>query len=153
MKNRIVENQDELLEIISKCEVCYVSMIDPDGMPYVIQMNFGYESGILYLHGAKEGKKINALNLNPNVCVAFSTDHLLRYHHEQVSCSCSMKYRSVLLYWKVTFINEEQELIDALNIMMRNYAKRDFKYSMPAIREVLPFKVVATRIEGRAYGY
>jgi len=153
MKNRIVENQDEILEIISKCEVCYVSMIDPDGMPYVIPMNFGYESGILYLHGAKEGKKINALNLNPNVCVAFSTDHLLRYQHEQVACSWSMKYRSVLLYGKVTFINEEQERIDALNIMMKKYAKRDFKYSMPAIREVLPFKVVATRIEGRAYGY
>lgn len=153
MKNRIVENSDEILEIIAKCEVCYVSMIDIEGMPYVVPLNFGYENGVLYLHGAKEGKKIEALKHNPKVCVAFSTDHLLRYQHEQVACSWSMKYRSVLLYGEVEFINDEQERIDALNVMMRKYAKRDFKYNMPAVREVLPFKVVATKIEGRAYGY
>lgn len=153
MKNRIVENSDEILEIIAKCEVCYVSMIDIEGMPYVVPLNFGYENGVLYLHGAKEGKKIAALKHNPKVCVAFSTDHLLRYQHEQVACSWSMKYRSVLLYGEVEFINDEQERIDALNVMMRKYAKRDFKYNMPAVREVLPFKVVATKIEGRAYGY
>lgn len=153
MKNRIVENSDEVLEIIAKCEVCYVSMIDIEGMPYVVPLNFGYENGVLYLHGAKEGKKIEALKHNPKVCVAFSTDHLLRYQHEQVACSWSMKYRSVLLYGEVEFINDEQERIDALNVMMRKYAKRDFKFNMPAVREVLPFKVVATKIEGRAYGY
>ncbi len=153
MKNRIVENSDEILEIIAKCEVCYVSMIDIEGMPYVVPLNFGYENGVLYLHGAKEGKKIEALKHNPKVCVAFSTDHLLRYQHEQVACSWSMKYRSVLLYGEVEFINDEQERIDALNVMMRKYAKRDFKFNMPAVREVLPFKVVATKIEGRAYGY
>lgn len=153
MKNRIVENSDEILEIIAKCEVCYVSMIDIEGMPYVVPLNFGYENGVLYLHGAKEGKKIAALKHNPKVCVAFSTDHLLRYQHEQVACSWSMKYRSVLLYGEVEFINDEQERIDALNVMMRKYAKRDFKFNMPAVREVLPFKVVATKIEGRAYGY
>lgn len=153
MKNRIVENSDEILEIIAKCEVCYVSMIDIEGMPYVVPLNFGYENGVLYLHGAKEGKKIAALKHNPKVCVAFSTDHLLRYQHEQVACSWSMKYRSVLLYGEVEFINDEQERIEALNVMMRKYAKRDFKFNMPAVREVLPFKVVATKIEGRAYGY
>ncbi len=153
MKNRIVENSDEILEIIAKCEVCYVSMIDIEGMPYVVPLNFGYENGVLYLHGAKEGKKIEALKHNPKVCVAFSTDHLLRYQHEQVACSWSMKYRSVLLYGEVEFINDEQERIEALNVMMRKYAKRDFKFNMPAVREVLPFKVVATKIEGRAYGY
>ncbi|MCE1167068.1 MAG: pyridoxamine 5'-phosphate oxidase family protein [Sphingobacteriia bacterium] len=153
MKNRIVENSDEVLEIIAKCEVCYVSMIDIEGMPYVVPLNFGYENGVLYLHGAKEGKKIEALKHNPKVCVAFSTDHLLRYQHEQVACSWSMKYRSVLLYGEVEFINDEQERIEALNVMMRKYAKRDFKFNMPAVREVLPFKVVATKIEGRAYGY
>ncbi len=153
MKNRIVENSDEILEIIAKCEVCYVSMIDVEGMPYVVPLNFGYENGTLYLHGAKEGKKIEALKNNPKVCVAFSTDHLLRYQHEQVACSWSMKYRSVLLYGEVEFINDDQERIEALNVMMRKYAQRDFKFNMPAVREVLPFKVVATRIEGRAYGY
>ncbi len=153
MKNRIVENSDEILEIIAKCEVCYVSMIDVEGMPYVVPLNFGYENGTLYLHGAKEGKKIEALKNNPKVCVAFSTDHLLRYQHEQVACSWSMKYRSVLLYGEVEFINDDQERIDALNVMMRKYAQRDFKFNMPAVREVLPFKVVATKIEGRAYGY
>lgn len=152
MRRRVIEKADELAEVINRCEVCYVSMVAPDGSPYVVPMNFGFEAGVLYLHGAHHGKKMEALALDPKVCVAFSTDHELRYQHEKVACSWSMKYRSVLLYGTVELIHANDEKALALNVIMRKYAGHDFSFNAPALREVQPFRVVPTLVEGRAYG-
>jgi uncharacterized protein len=104
MANRMTKDPAILRKIIDKCEVCYVGMIDGDARPYVLPFNFGYEDGVIYLHSAQEGKKIDILTNNPAVCIAFSTDHLLFHRHEPVACSYGMKYRSVLAYGDIEFI-------------------------------------------------
>ena len=38
-----------------------------DGQPYAIPMNFYYEDGKIYFHGAKSGHKIDVLKENPKV--------------------------------------------------------------------------------------
>lgn len=152
MRRRVIDRDQELLEVIHRSEVCYVSMVAAGGVPYVVPMNFGFEENILYLHGAKTGRKIDVLKSNPLVCVAFSTDHELRYQHEQVACSWSMKYRSVLLHGRVEMIDDPDEKRHALNVVMRKYAGRNFEFSLPALREVQPFRVIVAELEGRAYG-
>lgn len=153
MKNRPLTHKPELEEIIRKCDVCYVGMVDKDNMPYTLPLNFGYDEDCIYLHGAPAGKKIDVLKSNPSVCVVFSTDHELRYVNEEVACSWGMRYRSVLAYGKVVFIEDHQEKIRALNIIMSNYSNRTFSYNDPAVRDVSTFKVVVERMDGRAYGY
>jgi nitroimidazol reductase NimA-like FMN-containing flavoprotein (pyridoxamine 5'-phosphate oxidase superfamily) len=153
MKNRLITNEQELLTVIEKADSCVMAMVGTDLAPYAIPMNFGYHQQTIYLHTAKEGKKVGILKQHPSVCLVFSVDHLLRYQNEDVACSWSMKYRSVLIYGKVEFIDDVNERIEAMNHIMHKYAAKDFKYSMPAIREVLPFKVLIEKIEGRAYGY
>lgn len=153
MKNRPLTHKPELEEIIRKCDVCYIGMVDQENKPYVLPLNFGYEDGCIYLHGAPEGKKIDVLKNNPVVCVVFSTDHELRYVNEEVACSWGMRYRSVLAYGKVEFIDEHEDKIKALNIVMANYSDREFTYNDPAVRDVKTFKVVVARMDGRAYGY
>ncbi len=152
MRRRVILSESEILEIISKAQWCHVAMTDPDGHPYVIPMNFGYRDGVIYLHGASEGKKINSLRKNPEVCINFSIDHELRYQSEQVACSWSMKYRSVLAYGKVEFIEDPEPKTDALNIIMSQYSDRSFRYNPPSIREVCCFFVKVERFEGRAFG-
>lgn len=152
MRRRVIDTTEEMLEVISRCDVCYVSMVTPEGLPYVVPMNFGFGDGVLILHGAREGMKMDILAKNPNVCIAFSTDHELRYQNEQVACSWSMKYRSVLLSGKVEMIDDFDEKVSALNVIMRKYAGRDFTYSPPAVREVQPFKITGFKLTGRAYG-
>lgn len=152
MRRRVIDTTEEMLEVIGRCDVCYVSMVTQDGFPYVVPMNFGIDNNVLILHGAKEGTKMDILAKNPNVCIAFSTDHELRYQHEQVACSWSMKYRSVLLRGTVEMIHDYDEKVSALNVIMRKYAGRDFSYSAPAIREVQPFRINEFKLTGRAYG-
>ncbi|MCK9421156.1 MAG: pyridoxamine 5'-phosphate oxidase family protein [Bacteroidales bacterium] len=153
MRNRPITDENAILDIINQCQWCHVAMVDATNKPYVIPLNFGYKDNIIYIHGARKGKKVDILRQNPEVCINFSIDHAIRYQNEAVACSWSMKYRSVLCYGKVEFIRETEEKINALNIIMAHYAKREFTFNPPSIREVNVMKVKVERIEGRVYGY
>jgi hypothetical protein len=153
MRTHAITDRKEIEAIISKCQWCHVAMVDQENRPYVIPMNFGFKDGVIYLHGAQHGKKIDILKNNPEVCVNFSADHFLRYQNEQVACSWSMKYRSVLCYGKVAFITEPEEKIAALDITMSNYSVNPFKYNAPSVREVNVFCIKVERFEGRSFGY
>ena len=153
MKNRKINFKPEMETIIGKCQSCCIAMVDPEGKPYVIPMNFGYKDDVIYFHGAQKGKKVDVLRNNPDVCVVFSTDHDLRYVDEEVACSWGMRYRSVIVYGKAEFVEDPEEKVRCLNIIMANYSNRKFDYNDPAIREVMVFKVKAERMEGRVYGY
>ena len=153
MRHHEISNETELLGIINRCQFCHLAMVDAEGRPYVIPMNFGYREQVIYMHGAQLGKKISILSQNPTVCINFSTDHLLRYQNEDVACSWSMKYRSVLVYGKAEFITEQDEKIAALHIIMSQYSDKPFKFNPPSIREVIVWRIKTDKIEGRAFGY
>lgn len=153
MKARVISEHKDFIEIIQRCQWCHLAMTDLAGKPYVIPMNFGFKDDVIYLHGAQHGKKIDILKQHPEVCINFTTDHLLRYQNEQVACSWSMKYRSVLCYGDAEFITDPEEKTAALHIVMAHYTPGEFKFNPPSIREVNVWKVKVAQFEGRTYGY
>jgi uncharacterized protein len=153
MKNRPIISRTENEAVIRKCQTCTIAMVDPEGKPYVIPMNFGFDGEFVYFHGSASGKKADVLKKNQDVCICFSTDHELRYVNEEVACSWSMRYRSVLVYGKAEFIEDTEEKIRCLNVVMAHYTDRPFEYNAPSIREVMVFRVKAEKIDGRVYGY
>ncbi|MBQ9255244.1 MAG: pyridoxamine 5'-phosphate oxidase family protein [Bacteroidales bacterium] len=70
--NSKVRRQDRLLseqrakEIIETMEYGFLAMIDKEGLPYCIPLNYAYDGkNSFYVHCAKEGRKIDALKTNP----------------------------------------------------------------------------------------
>ena len=153
MRSNKIDNREEIISIINKCQVCHVSMVDPEGKPYLVPMNFGFDKDVVYLHSSRTGKKIDILKSNPHVCINFTTDHLLRYQNEEVACSWSMKYRSVLVYGKIEFVEDAEQKIAHLDQVMKKYSPKSFRYNPPSLREVCCWKVVVEKYEGRVYGY
>ncbi len=153
MKSRTLDHKPELVRIIENCQICHIAMVDLEGKPYVLPFNFGFADDVFYLHSAPMGKKIDILKKNNELCIALSTDYELRSQNKEVACSYAWKYRSVLAYGKVEFIEDKDEKIKAFNVLMKNYTDGDFKYSGPSVRDVCVFKIKVERIEGRAYGY
>jgi nitroimidazol reductase NimA-like FMN-containing flavoprotein (pyridoxamine 5'-phosphate oxidase superfamily) len=153
MKNRPITLIQEIERIIASCDACTLSLVDTDGKPYAVPMNFGYRDRVFYFHSSPTGKKIEALRNNPRVSISLSMDHELRWQSEKVACSYSMKYRSVLATGSVSFIEDHENKVDALNIIMKQYSDREFSYNDPAVRDVCVFKVLLDTLEGRAYGY
>lgn len=153
MRYRVLTERSEIEGIIQKCQVCHIAMVEPDGKPYLLPFNFGYENGILYFHSGRSGKKIAVLANNPDVCVAFSTDYLLRYQSENVGCSYTMKYRSVLAYGKVEFIEDPERKKHIMNVVMKNYVSGEFTYNAPSMTEVCCWIVKIDKLEGKINGY
>jgi uncharacterized protein len=153
MRAKLITQQRDIDEIIAKCNVCYVGMVDREGKPYVVPFNFGYNEGVIYFHSSQKGYKMDILRENPEVCIVFSADHMLRAQSEQVACSYSMHYRSVQAFGKVEFIEDREEKIEILNRIMANYTDKNFSYNEPSLREVCTFKVAVSRFSGKIFGY
>jgi len=143
---------DELEAIIKKCKVCRVGMVEGD-IPYVLAMNFGYEDQTIWLHCAKEGKKIDILKHNNKVCLEFDADHKLFARHEEVACSWRFAYRSVLINGHALFVDDYDEKIKGLNIFMKNYSDKPFEYSKPSVDNVQLIKIPIESITGRSFEY
>jgi uncharacterized protein len=151
---KTVEHKDiDLIEtIVRKCDICFVGVVTPENTPYVLPMNFGYESGVIYLHSAPTGRVITALEANPNICVTFSTDHELAFQHPKVACSYRMKSKSVVAFGKVQFVDDMDLKRKALNIIMEQYSDKKFEYSDPAVRNVKIWVVPVDEMTCKEFG-
>ncbi len=154
MNSYPIQKTETLHAVIHACDVCYVAMVDENQLPYVLPFNFAFDGEFIYLHSAPEGKKIDIINKNPKLCIAFSTGHELYRQHEDVACSWSMKFQSVIVSGENSFIETYDEKIRILNMVMKKYSGRDeFKYSAPAVNNVKVFKIKITEITGKQRGY
>ncbi len=144
-------NSERIEEIIKQCDVCFIGVVDGD-MPYVLPMNFGFKDNIIYLHSAPEGRIIDILNRNSNICVTFSMDHELVFQHPEVACSYRMKSKSVVAWGKVKFQEDFAKKEEALNIIMEQYSDKKFTYSDPAIRNVKIWEVAMDKVSCKEFG-
>jgi len=96
---------------------------------------------------------MDILKNNNRVCVAFSTGHELRRQSEGVACSYSMKFRSVMAFGYVEFIEEFDRKIEILNKVMMHYTGKEFIYNAPSIHEVATYRVVIEEMTGKKLGY
>jgi nitroimidazol reductase NimA-like FMN-containing flavoprotein (pyridoxamine 5'-phosphate oxidase superfamily) len=142
MKTVTHEEKKEIEKVILSTDICFVGMVDMDGNPYVLPMNFGYNDGVLYLHSSREGKKVSILENNPKVCITFCSGHELVWQHPDVACSYSMKSKSVVAFGEVVFEEDYERKIEILNIFMRHYSDKVFTFNPPSVRNVKIWKVI-----------
>lgn len=153
MRTKVLSEWETIKAIILKATYCTLGMTDRKGNPYVVPMNFGLHEQTIYFHSALNGKKIDILKQNSRVCINFVTDTQIRFQNEQVACSYSMKYRSVLCYGNVEWIGDPARKTEALDFIMNQYSDKKFTYHEPSIREVNCWKVFIESFEGRIHAY
>lgn len=152
MKTITITDPAEIKEIINKCPYCTVGLMDTEGNPYVIPMNFVYEDGVVYLHSGPEGSKLEMAVRHPKVCINFCEGHDLVYMHKQIACSYSMKSRSVMCRGNVRFIEDMDEKRHVLSLMMRQYTDNECHMAEPAVRNVKVWEVRAEELSCRSFG-
>ena len=76
--DREVTDVNEIIDIIDHCKVCHIALMDGE-WPYIVAMNFAYryenDQLVIYLHSAKEGKKLDLLRKDDHVCFEMDYDH------------------------------------------------------------------------------
>ncbi|MCL2596077.1 MAG: pyridoxamine 5'-phosphate oxidase family protein [Paludibacter sp.] len=152
MRTYFITDKSEIEQIISKCEICFVSMVSTDGMPYVLPMNFGYIDGRIVLHSAPEGTHLQYLALNNRVCIAMNYGVDLRWQHPLVACSYRTEAVSVVCNGIVSFVENENDKIKYLNALCAHYSNNQFEFSIPAVRNVKIWLVEIDKMTCKAVG-
>lgn len=150
-KNREVTELSELIEIINECKVCRIALQDKDGL-YIVPTNFGYtyenNQLVLFFHSAKEGRKINALKENNDVCFEMDCGHSLIVG--DIACKYSYAYRSIIGNGKVVFINDTEEKKVALSTLMRHQTDQEFSFDDRMVNSVCVYKIIVQNYSGKA---
>jgi nitroimidazol reductase NimA-like FMN-containing flavoprotein (pyridoxamine 5'-phosphate oxidase superfamily) len=146
-KEKEITDKSEIESIIRKSLVCRLGIVD-EGLPYIVPLCFGYDKGALFFHSAKEGRKIEILKKNNQVCFEFDITPEVQ-PGGRTACAWGMKYRSVIGFGKALFIKDPEERHKALDVIMRQYADGDFEYSEKSFEKALVIKVEIESMTGK----
>ena len=149
-KDKAVEALISIEAIIRKSLVCRLALSD-NNRPYIIPLCFGYTDHTLYFHSAPEGKKLEILRNNNNVCFEFDVDH--RVVQGDTACKWSMKYRSVVGFGKASLVEDPEEKKRGLDAIMAHYSGRSFDYLPEAVGKTTVIKVEIEAMTGKQSGY
>ena len=102
-----------------------------DNEPHIIPLNYGYtmEEGKLtfYLHSAVKGNKLELMKKNPNVCFELDCDY--RPFEGVLPCQYGLGYSAVSGRGRVTIVEDVQEKMDAMSVLMKTQAGKDFTFN------------------------
>ena len=148
-KEKEITDRAEIESIIRLARVCRLAMCDGD-MPYIVPMCFGFDGDTLYFHCAPEGRKLDIIRRNPNVCFEFDVDTELIPAEE--SCSIGMRYRSVMGSGTASIVEDKADKAYSLDILVRQYADRSTGFPQGMLERTTVFKVEIREMRGKRSG-
>ncbi|MGP1530408.1 MAG: pyridoxamine 5'-phosphate oxidase family protein [Treponema sp.] len=142
--DRAVTDNQQITSIIEQAKVVHIGMIDND-RPYVVPMQYGFVFAdgtlTLYVHCAKEGRKLDILKKNPRVFIELETNVAI-VSGGDVPCKYGSEYASVMGEGTAVIVEDVAEKISGLQLMMKTQSGRDFE-----ITEQMATSVTVLRID------
>jgi nitroimidazol reductase NimA-like FMN-containing flavoprotein (pyridoxamine 5'-phosphate oxidase superfamily) len=145
--DREISDKEAIDDIVRRCKVCRLAMCH-DGQPYIVPLSFGYDGHFFYFHAASEGRKVEMLRANSQVC--FELDILHDVVPSNQACNWSMKYESVIGIGVAEILAEADEKRAALGAIMRQYSASDWSFGERELEGFLVFRVRIEEIKGKA---
>lgn len=153
-KDREITDPAVLREMLDRCKVCRLGLLDGDEV-YIVPMNFGYtwqgELPTLYFHCAAQGRKVGLLKARPKV--TFELDGAHRLGGEGgTACDYTYFYESLMGTGVAGFIEDEDGKRAALRaIMAHQTGREDFEFGENGLRAVTVFRVEADCLTGKRH--
>jgi uncharacterized protein len=150
-KDKEITDKNEIEQIFKNAQVCRLGLFDGK-IPYIVPLNFGYKENTLYFHSALEGRKIDILKNNPNVC--FEIDIPGKTINSEKACNWGMCFLSIIGEGKVLFLENESDKFTALNIIMEHYSdKSEWDYNKKMLNKTLVFNISIDTISVKKSGF
>ena len=114
--DREIKDFEEIKELLDECQTIRLAMHD-EPYPYIVPLSYGWEERdgklFVYFHCAKEGKKLDLITKNGNVC--FEADCLAGY--KSTGHGVTADYRSLIAFGKAERVYGE-ELARGLELLL-----------------------------------
>jgi uncharacterized protein len=122
-----VKDENSINEILKACEYGTLSLIS-EGKPYLLALNFVSLEGSIYFHGAKEGRKIEAIKSNPNASFLVVKPYSFIpsfFSDTMAACPATQFFASVLFEGIINFIDDGNIKAKVLNALMKKFQSED----------------------------
>ena len=145
-----IKDRKQIDAIMKKANCCRIALVD-GGYPYIVPVNFAVNNNHLYFHSAKEGKKIDIIRKNNQVC--FEMDVEGEIVKGQKACFWGMKYVSVIGFGQAFFIEDNIGKRKALDILMEKYSGRiGFSYADDELDKIIIIDIKIDAMSGKQSG-
>lgn len=125
-KDKEITDETEIEDILSTAMVGRLGTC-ANGIPYITPVNFTYDSEVsrIFLHCANEGRKLENIRVNQNVC--FEVEEVTNVLVKQPACASSVAYRSVILFGRIKILTDLHAKNEALQKLAGKYAPQNPK--------------------------
>ncbi len=145
-----IKDPAELERILQINDICRLGMVR-DGVPYIVPMNYGYADGVLYMHSAREGRKVDILRADNYVC--FEIDGEVKIMEAGEACSWTTHYTSIIGYGRIELLDDPDEKRHGLTVLMTQYSDRtDWEFPDRQLDRVLVLKLKIESMRGKRSG-
>lgn len=150
--DREITNTEDILKIVDKAKILHLGLFDKD-FPYIVPLHYGYEYNngvfLFYLHGAKEGHKLDLIRVNPNACIELECNVELISGGEN-PCKYSSIYGSFIGRGKAEILSNPKEKLKGLELLMKNQTGRSFHIDESMAVSVEVIKVTVSDFTAKA---
>ena len=134
--------------ILDEALVLHLALVD-GYWPYLVPVNFGYREDAIYIHCAREGKKLDLIRKNNRI--SFQAETGVEIVHKSIPSKCGTQYRSVAGRGRISVVESDDEKRLGLTLLMRHYDREagdelDFG---PCLDEVCILKIEIDSITGK----
>jgi nitroimidazol reductase NimA-like FMN-containing flavoprotein (pyridoxamine 5'-phosphate oxidase superfamily) len=125
-RDKEVQDPAAVLDVLARGEVARIAMIDADGGPYLVPVSYAVlpaepgEPLRIVVHGAREGRKIDALRRDPRVCVEVTVDAATLPAAR--ACDVSVRFRSVIAFGRAALVEDRAGRARAFAAIAARYA-------------------------------
>ncbi len=109
------------VEFLTQQVVGYLATCDPVGPPYITPLNYLYHQGKIYFHCANEGRKLENIAANNQVC--FAVSRVDKAVFAPAPCKCSTRYTSVLVFGAAKVVDDSPRKVELLNLLVAKFAE------------------------------
>jgi uncharacterized protein len=145
-----IKDQAIIQEILQISELCRLGLVENDEA-YIVPLNFGYKDGIIYMHSAPNGRKMEILKKNNKV--TFEIEYLSEVVTGETACKYTARYRSIMGRGIITVVTDPLRKKAGLDIIMDKYGfKGDKKYDEASLLRMIVLELRIESLTGKQSG-
>jgi len=154
-KEKEIQSREVLEELLRSAPVCRIGLApaldsegkDGQGYPFVVPVHFVHAEGRIYIHSARQGRKISMLGENPRVCV--EVDEFLGLKAAEKACDYGTRFRSLIAFGTARIVEETGAKRRALALLMEKYSGRSFDFSQQELEKVAIIEIRVEELTGK----
>ena len=138
---------EESLTLVDQVQFAVLSLVDEAGRPYGVPLDYVRRGSALYFHGAREGRKVRAMQQNPWGCAVIIGEN------EIIPEKLGRHYKTVIVEGEIELIDDPDEKRRVMTWVVErkspDYMDRGQKVIEKMLDRVLVYKMNMEVISGK----